>query len=53
MFTDYNFESMFRDFMQDPVLYMSFGILGLTVGLMIFYTWYFIKNVMESKPDQN
>ena len=49
MFTDFNLESMFRDFMSDPVLWMSFGILALTLGLMIFYTWYFIKNVIDAE----
>lgn len=49
MFNEFNIESMFRDFMSDPVLFMSFGILALTLGLMIFYTWYFIKNIMESE----
>ena len=49
MFNEFNIESMFRDFMSDPVLFMSFGILALTLGLMIFYTWYFIKNVMDAE----
>ena len=40
---------MFRDFFSDPVLYLSFGILGLTVLLMGFYTWYFISKVVNSK----
>ncbi|NVK23685.1 MAG: DUF3149 domain-containing protein [Gammaproteobacteria bacterium] len=43
---------MFRDFFNDPVLYLSFGILGLTVILMAFYTWYFISNVMNSKQEE-
>ena len=43
---------MFRDFFTDPVLYLSFGILGLTVVLMIFYTWYFISNVVNSEPEE-
>ena len=42
---------MFRDFFNDPVLFLSFGILGLTVLLMGFYTWYFISKAMKSKPE--
>lgn len=42
---------MFTDFFNDPVLYLSFGILGLTIGLMAFYTWYFISNIVNAKPD--
>ncbi len=42
-------DALFRDFFKDPVLWMSFGILGLTIGLMAFYTWYFIKNVVNAK----
>lgn len=51
MSIEYNFESMFRDFMQDPVLFLSFGILGLTIGLMVFYTWYFISHIVNSQPE--
>jgi hypothetical protein len=40
---------MFRDFFSDPVLYMSFGILSLTVLLGVFYTWYFISHVVNAK----
>jgi len=42
---------MFRDFFSDPVLYLSFGILGLTVLLMAFYTWYFISKVINAKDE--
>lgn len=45
---------MFRDFFSDPVLYLSFGILGLTILLMAFYTVYFITKVVNSdKEDRN
>ena len=39
---------MFRDFFTDPVLFLSFGILGLTVFLMFFYAIYFIIKIMKS-----
>lgn len=42
---------MFRDFFQDPVLYLSFGILGLTILLCAFYTWYFITNIVNDKAE--
>ncbi len=42
---------MFRDFFNDPVLYLSFGILGLTILICLFYVWYFITNVMNSKDE--
>lgn len=42
---------MFRDFFSDPVLYMSFGILSLTVLLGVFYTWYFISHVVNAKGE--
>ena len=42
---------MFRDFFSDPVLYMSFGILSLTVLLGFFYTWYFISHVINAKGE--
>lgn len=43
---------MFRDFFSDPILYLSFSILGLTVFLMGFYAWYFISKVVNSKSDE-
>lgn len=43
---------MFRDFFSDPVLFLSFGILGLTVLLCAFYAWYFISNVMHSTEEK-
>ena len=42
---------MFRDFFSDPVLYMSFGILSLTILLGLFYTWYFISHVVNAKGE--
>ena len=42
---------MFRDFFSDPVLFLSFGILGLTVLLMCFYAGYFITKVMKAEVD--
>jgi len=42
---------MFDNFLSDPVLYLSFGILGLTILLMAYYTWFFISNIMKSKPE--
>lgn len=43
---------MFRDFFSDPVLYMSFGILSLTILLGVFYTWYFISHVVNAKGEK-
>ncbi|BBN80142.1 hypothetical protein PA25_01270 [Pseudoalteromonas sp. A25] len=39
----------FRDFFSDPVLFLSFGILGVVIGLCIFYVYYFIKKVQEAE----
>jgi hypothetical protein len=49
MFDEFYAESLFRDFFTDPVLWMSFGILAITVGLMGFYTWYFIAKVVNAE----
>lgn len=43
--------TMFRDFFNDPVLYLSFGILGLTILLMGYYTWFFINKIMQSEDE--
>ncbi|CAM4264605.1 DUF3149 domain-containing protein [Pseudoalteromonas byunsanensis] len=39
----------FRDFLSDPVLFLSFGILGTVIGLCIFYVYYFVKKVQEAE----
>lgn len=44
---------MFRDFFNDPVLYLSFGILGLTILLMAYYVWYFVSHIMNSKAPED
>jgi len=43
-----------RDFFNDPVLFMSFGILSVVVALCLFYVFYFIKKIKEAEvPDQH
>ena len=39
----------FRDFFSDPVLFLSFGILGVVISLCIFYVYFFIKKVQEAE----
>ncbi|MCF2859943.1 hypothetical protein L1286_20880 [Pseudoalteromonas sp. SMS1] len=39
----------FRDFFTDPVLYLSFGILGIVIALCIYYVYYFVKKVNEAE----
>ncbi|AZZ99822.1 MULTISPECIES: DUF3149 domain-containing protein [Pseudoalteromonas] len=39
----------FRDFFTDPVLFLSFGILGVVIVLCCFYVYYFIKKVQEAE----
>ncbi|WP_171038602.1 hypothetical protein [Pseudoalteromonas sp. S2893] len=39
----------FRDFFSDPVLFMSFGILGVVISLCLFYAFYFIKKISEAE----
>ncbi|ESP91277.1 MULTISPECIES: hypothetical protein [Pseudoalteromonas] len=39
----------FRDFFSDPVLYLSFGILGIVIALCIYYVYYFVKKVNEAE----
>ncbi|NOU52911.1 hypothetical protein HG263_20635 [Pseudoalteromonas sp. JBTF-M23] len=39
----------FRDFFSDPVLFLSFGILGVVIALCIFYVYYFVKKVQEAE----
>ncbi|WP_167354824.1 hypothetical protein [Pseudoalteromonas luteoviolacea] len=39
----------FRDFFSDPVLYLSFGILGVVIALCIYYVYYFVKKVNEAE----
>jgi hypothetical protein len=44
----------FRDFFSDPVLFLSFGFLGVVIGLCLFYVYYFIKKVSEAEiPEQH
>ncbi len=42
-------QALFRDFFNDPVLFISFGILGLVIGLCVFYTVYFIHKIAHAK----
>ncbi|MBQ4814172.1 hypothetical protein J8M20_22590 [Pseudoalteromonas luteoviolacea] len=39
----------FRDFFTDPVLFLSFGILGIVIALCIYYVYYFVKKVNEAE----
>ncbi len=39
----------FRDFFSDPVLFLSFGFLGVVIVLCLFYVYYFIKKVNEAE----
>ncbi|MBQ4879492.1 hypothetical protein L1077_22615 [Pseudoalteromonas luteoviolacea] len=39
----------FRDFFSDPVLYLSFGLLGVVIALCIYYVYYFVKKVNEAE----
>ncbi|MCQ8879907.1 hypothetical protein NQT69_18065 [Pseudoalteromonas shioyasakiensis] len=39
----------FRDFFSDPVLFMSFGILGVVIALCLFYVYYFIKKINDAE----
>jgi uncharacterized membrane protein len=39
----------FRDFFSDPVLFLSFGFLGVVISLCLFYVYYFIKKVQEAE----
>jgi uncharacterized membrane protein len=44
----------FRDFFSDPVLFLSFGFLGVVISLCLFYVYYFIKKVHDAElPEQN
>ncbi|MBE0366522.1 hypothetical protein J8L98_13675 [Pseudoalteromonas sp. MMG013] len=43
----------FRDFFTDPVLFLSFGFLGIVIGLCLFYVYYFIKKINDAEvPEQ-
>ncbi|MFC0118942.1 hypothetical protein ACFFK7_13585 [Pseudoalteromonas xiamenensis] len=39
----------FRDFFSDPVLFLSFGFLGVVIVLCLFYVYFFIKKVNEAE----
>ncbi|ATC92898.1 hypothetical protein PULV_a4208 [Pseudoalteromonas ulvae UL12] len=39
----------FRDFFSDPVLFFSFGFLGVVISLCIFYVVYFMKKINEAE----
>ncbi|KZN58511.1 hypothetical protein [Pseudoalteromonas luteoviolacea] len=42
----------FRDFFTDPVLFLSFGILGIVIALCIYYVYYFVKKVNEAEAPE-
>ncbi|WP_432452273.1 MULTISPECIES: DUF3149 domain-containing protein [unclassified Agarivorans] len=31
---------------------MSISVIAITIGLMIFYTYYFLKKISQSEPPQ-
>jgi hypothetical protein len=37
----------FRDFFSDPVLFLSFGFLGVVISLCLFFVYFFIKKVHD------
>ncbi|MEI5640237.1 MULTISPECIES: hypothetical protein [unclassified Pseudoalteromonas] len=39
----------FRDFFSDPVLFLSFGILGIVILLCCYYVYFFVKKVMDAE----
>ncbi|MFC3033349.1 hypothetical protein ACFOEE_12535 [Pseudoalteromonas fenneropenaei] len=39
----------FRDFFTDPVLFLSFGILGVVIALCLYYVYYFVKKINEAE----
>lgn len=44
----------FRDFFTDPVLFLSFGFLGVVISLCLFFVYYFMKKIHDSDiSDQN
>ncbi|MDN3378486.1 MULTISPECIES: hypothetical protein [unclassified Pseudoalteromonas] len=43
----------FRDFFSDPVLFLSFGFLGVVISLCLFFVYFFIKKVHDDDtPNQ-
>jgi hypothetical protein len=39
----------FRDFFSDPVLFLSFGILGVVIVLCLYYVYFFMKKINEAE----
>ena len=44
--------NLFRDFFQDPVLFLSFGILGVVIVLCLFYVGFFINKIKNDQPSE-
>ena len=42
----------FRDFFSDPVLFLSFGILGTVIVLCAYYVYYFMKKINEPEAPE-
>jgi len=38
----------FRDFFSDPVLFLSFGFLGVVISLCLFFVCFFMKKVHDA-----
>ncbi|BBW90014.1 hypothetical protein PS1M3_01010 [Pseudoalteromonas sp. PS1M3] len=38
----------FRDFFSDPVLFLSFGFLGVVISLCLFFVYFFMKKVHDA-----
>lgn len=45
--------NLFRDFFQDPVLFLSFGFLGVVIVLCLFYVGFFINKIKNDKPSES
>lgn len=44
---------MLNEILKDPVLYISFGGLGIVLALCLFYVVYFLRNVMNAPEPKN
>ncbi|WP_394228813.1 DUF3149 domain-containing protein [Pseudoalteromonas spongiae] len=45
--------NLFRDFFQDPVIFLSFGILGVVIVLCLFYVGFFINKIKNDQPSES
>jgi uncharacterized membrane protein len=43
--------NLWQEFINDPVIFISFSGLAIVIGLCIFYAIYFIYKVDHDQPD--